>query len=102
MQHIRAFEPFGKAASTQNIAVSGTSQSVTIAAASGPAGTVRLTNIGTQTVFVSFGAAAVAATSMPILADTTEIFSVPLGATTVHAIAASTGSTLYVTEGTGI
>lgn len=97
----RPFEPIGGAATTQNVAVTTASQSITINAAAARDGTVRLANIGSQTVFVSFGAAAVVATSTPLLLNSAEAFSVPLGVTAVHVIASATGSTLYVTEGTG-
>lgn len=98
--YTRQFEPYGGAATTQNVVVTGTNQSATISAGT-IASVVRLTNIGTQTVFVAFGSVAVAATSMPILANSSETFAVPQDKTTLQAIAATTGSTLYITQGTG-
>lgn len=98
---IDQFTPTG---STVNAAVTGTTGALALTAPQGGASTVRLTNIGTQTVFVTFGgasAAGVLATSMPLLANTSEVFALG-SATHVGHIAVTTGSTLYATTGTGV
>lgn len=64
---------------------------------------MRLANIGTQTIFVALGTVtASASTSMPIMANTIEMFSLPGGVNTLSVIAAATGSTLYATIGIGL
>lgn len=100
----RPFEPIGGVATTQSVAVTGANQEVTLSnIAANRNGAVRLSVEGTQKVFVAFGGAdAVVATSTPLFPNTVEVFSVPLGVTAINVIAAAAGSTLYITEGTGV
>ena len=71
--------------------------------------TVRLANIGTQTVYVLFntpGTTATASNAMPLLANTVEVFTVGAdasGGVTIQHVTAlgAAGSTLYVTRGIG-
>jgi len=98
-----AFAPQGD---TKNVAVTSTAATIVLDAATLHAESLRLTNAGTQIVFVeiSSGAtakAATAAASMPLLANSTLIVTAARS-TFVSAIATATGSTLYVTPGTGV
>jgi hypothetical protein len=95
-----AFQPRGGAASTVSIAVTASAQAVGLPVLAAESCTVRLVNAGTQTVFIAFTGTAVAATSMPMLANTVEVFSMPNGSA-LSVIAAATGSTLYATVGDG-
>lgn len=61
---------------------------------------LRLANIGTQTVYVTFTGAATVANGMPLEPNTVEMFSIGPG-DAISAIAAATGSTLYATMGDG-
>jgi hypothetical protein len=96
------FVPMGL---TQSAAVS-TVATLTIASY-GQAQTIRLTNIGTQTVYVLFNDlinTATSANAMPLLANTVEVFTVGAdanGSVTIQHVAAGAGSTLYVTRGIG-
>lgn len=89
---------------TQTISVTNASASITFAAGQGlEMGAVRLVNAGASTVFVRWGVGAqtaVAATDMPILSGTTEVFAKGL-ADHLAAITASSTATLYVTCGEG-
>ena len=98
-------EPFNPAAATVNVAVTATSASVALPAAADYADTLRLVNVGTQTIFVevSSGAAAATATSassLPMLPNTELVIEAPRSKF-VSAVAAATGSTLYATAGIG-
>jgi hypothetical protein len=95
------FQPKSTAANTTNIAVTATNQTFTLPTRSA-GGQVLLTNVGTQTVFIALGTVtSVATTSMPLIANTSRVISVPDGVTTLSVIAANTGSTLYATDGIG-
>lgn len=99
MMYIR---PFGQKGNTVNAAVTGTSAALAITRPSIGTQSVRIVNSGTQVIFVEFGVstvAAVAATSMPILANTVETFVLANEVTHIAAIASTTGSTMYVTTG---
>lgn len=88
---------------------------VAVTAASQPLGPLkvsstsqaRFVNVGSQTIFIDIVPAAAAAptavatTSMPMIPNSVEVFSVPQGAQ-IAVIAAATGSTLYVTAGDGM
>jgi len=105
-----AFTPFGTtgANSTVNLAVTGSSSSVTIQGVDGSSGPVlRIVNVGTNTVFIAWagpGTAATASltTSMPMLPNSVETFTLPTNTTQLSAIAATTGNTLYITRGEGL
>jgi hypothetical protein len=91
---------------TINVAVTASSQALGPLKVSSTS-QVRFVNSGTQTVFIDVVSAAAsaptatAATSMPMLPNTVEVFSVPQGAQ-IAVIAAATGSTLYATVGDGM
>jgi hypothetical protein len=94
-------EPF-RPAETSNIAVTGTAQSLTLPAPSVSLRQVVLTNVGTQTVFYrDDGTTATAANGMPLLANSQVVVSIKNNTTALSVIAATTGSTLYVTVGAG-
>ena len=86
---------------TVNLAVTGTAQSLTVGALPSGRTAVRIANIGTETVFLRWGGTATTAASMPMLANTVEVFDLPEGVTTLSAVAGTTGSTIYVTPGNG-
>jgi len=104
MQQNFPFQVAATAANTSNIAVTASNQTFTLSPTVGSdGGTVRLANIGTQTVFVAMGTVtSTTTTSMPVLANSIETFSLPGGVNTLSVIAAATGSTLYATIGQGI
>lgn len=97
---------------TTNVAVTGTAATLTLSTATTSA-RIRsidnlglkqlvLTNVGTQTVFVTVdGTTATAANGMPLLPNSQVVVSVDFSQATVSAIASSTGSTLYATLGIG-
>lgn len=95
---LRTFRPL---ANTQNTAVTGSNQSVTLNYTMGTR-SIRFCNIGTQTVFIDFLASATTGTAMPIPAGQTELFSIGPDVTSFNVIAATTGSTLYSTVGEGL
>lgn len=101
MQQQHPFQPRGGGYTT-NAAVTGVSGTLNLPITMPQEGaTLRLTNIGTQTVFVTFdGSPATAANGMPLLANTTEAFTIGPGAS-INAIASGAGSTLYATMGDG-
>lgn len=86
---------------TLNVAVLTTAANVPALSIQAEGGSVRLANVGTQTVFVNFSGAATVAAGMPILANTIEVFTIAPN-TTISTIAAATGSTLYATVGDGM
>jgi hypothetical protein len=99
---------------TVALAVTATSQTVDPGSSwyEGTGSAVRVVNDGTQTVHLEFGKSGTtptatvavsggAAGSMPIKAGMTETFGFPPGGV-LAAIAASTGSTIYVTPGEGV
>ena len=87
---------------TQTLAVTATSQAVTY-----PAGnkTLVISNVGTQTVWVrstpTGDTSAATTADMPILAGQQRGLTVNMDYTRLAAIAAATGSTIYVTPGEG-
>lgn len=69
--------------------------------------TVRVVNDGTVTTFIAFGvngaaATAAVASSPPMLAGTSEVFTVPAATTHISAIVASGTATIYATPGQGM
>lgn len=99
-QGVRAFEALS--GSTANLAVTGADQTMTITQVIPPGGCVGLfTNVGPQTVFVRMDSTAVTTSNgIPILPNSQVTLGVNFGATP-RAIAAATGSTLYLTLGNG-
>jgi hypothetical protein len=91
---------------TINVAVTASSQALGPLKVSSTS-QARFVNSGTQVVFIDIVSAAASAptaavaTSMPMLPNTVEVFSVPQGAQ-IAVIAAAVGSTLYVTPGDGL
>ena len=103
---IRAFCPLG-VNKTVNVAVSVVSQSLAIPDT--PLGTraIRLVVLGTQPIFIELvkqnrAAGATTTTSMAMLNNSVEVFTLPNDVTALVVIAAATGSTLYMTYGEGI
>lgn len=92
---------FSQVGATVNVAVTGTAQTLTFTAYDTAETTVRLCNIGTQTVFINFQATATSSNGIPLLANSSEVFSKG-SALSVSAIAATIGSTLYATTGLGV
>lgn len=98
-----AFAPQGD---TKNATVTTTAATITLDASALHADSLRLTNVGTQAVFVEISSAATAkaatvASSMPILPNSALIVTAARS-TFVSVIATATGSALYVTPGTGV
>lgn len=94
--------PFKILGATTTAAVSTSSATSSIGKTSNSAGSVRIVNIGNQTIFVELGAAGVTAsttTSAPILANTEKTFYVKVDVTHIAYIAASAGSNIYFTFG---
>lgn len=94
------FTPRNGATSTVNLVVTAVAQPFVLPRAARDGGQIRLTVIGSQTIFVAFSGAASLTTSMPLLAGSVEVFSVEDG-TTLSVIAGAAGSTLYATGGEG-
>ncbi|CAB4155560.1 hypothetical protein UFOVP671_14 [uncultured Caudovirales phage] len=99
---IAAFQPRGGVSSTTTIAVTGSSQQLTLPSIGPDGSCLLLTNSGTQVVFVSYGSVTASiTTSLPILANTQLMISLPPGITQISCIAATVGSTLYASVGDG-
>lgn len=97
-------QPFSPVGDTVNVAVTATSQALALTSLGTMGGSVRIGNIGTQTVFIAFGSSSVTTTTaagIPILPNTVEVFALG-GVTHVAAIATAVGSTLYATSGQGV
>ncbi len=96
-------QPFSPNLTTQALAVGTAATNITSDAASS---SVRLVNVGSNTVFVAFGATAVIpvngtpASAFPLLPNTSESFELA-GGTEISAISSASGNTLYVTSGYG-
>lgn len=103
-QQVFPFQPAATAANTSNIVVTTVNQTFTLSPSVGAdGGTIRLANIGTQIVFVVMGTVnSSVTTSMPMLPNSVETFSMPGGLFTLSVIAPATGSTLYCTIGIGL
>jgi len=108
--YLRPFEAQGGGSSfagnsTVNIVVTASNQVLAVNATPLGNRSVRIANIGTQTIFVAFGISTTTASvtgSMPILPNTVETFFMRNENTHIAVIASSTGSTMYVTTGEGI
>jgi hypothetical protein len=103
MQQDYPFQPTGGAASTVNATVTTSSAQISLGNAVGAdGGSMLLTNIGTQTVFIAYGTVTASiTTSMPLLPNTATVISAPAGITSLSVIASSVGSVLYITTGCG-
>lgn len=99
-RYIRPFQPKGV---TVNLAVTGSSQPIQITRSGVGTQSVRIHNIGNQTVFLNFGidntVTVTATNGFPILANTYETFTFEHDFNYIAAIAATTGSTIYITTG---
>ena len=102
-----SLEAFIHQSVTVNLAVTGTSQTLATSAQGTIQGlcAYRIANIGTQTVFIDFSSSSTATitttTGFPVLPNSVEIFR-DMPHAYVVAIAAATGSTIYVTLGEGM
>src|ERR1700693_948748 len=99
MTQIRPFSFKGK---TVSLTVGVSSTNVAITQAQVGTQSVRLTNVGSNVVFFTFGKdSTIAATNtdVPVLPNSVETFLLPKDITYIAAIAAATGNTLYVTTG---
>jgi len=97
------FSPFfGK---TQNVSANSTSASITLDAIGAACSALLFSNTGTKTAFVRYGVStqtAVATTDMPIIANSQQVFSKPIGADTVAIVCLGADTTtVYVTPGEG-
>ena len=102
---VRPFGPL-QGGATQNIAVTASTQNQVITPNGIGYRSIRIVNVGTQTVFVTFGkdntVTASLTTSMPVAASSVEVFTLDQDITYIAVIAAATGSTVYYTVGQGI
>jgi hypothetical protein len=92
-------------AGTVNGAVTGSVTQLTLGVENSAAeASVRLVNVGSQTIFWAYGTEAglTVANGVPMLPNTVEVFMLPPNTQTISVIAAATGSTLYATVGDGI
>lgn len=99
---INAFKPYDSA--TVNSTLDGNSNRVALPYPARSNDVVKVANIGTSAAFIKIGDSAVAAattTSMPVLANSVEVFTLNTGDTHVAIIGAA-GSVVYVTMGTGV
>lgn len=98
---INAFKPYDF--DTLKSTLDGSSNRVALPQPARSNDVVKVANIGTSAAFTKIGGSAVAATtsSMPVLANSVEVFTLNAGDTHVAIIGAA-GSDVYVTMGTGI
>jgi hypothetical protein len=99
---LRAFRPH---APTQNLVVGVAASAVNLNYTLGTT-SIRLCNVGTQTVFFLPRAAgdstdATFGNAIPLPAGQTEVFTLPSGTVSISMIASATGSTVYSTIGEG-
>ncbi len=100
---LSVFQPRGGVSTTTNVAVTGSSQQLTLPSNSADGGTMILYAKGTQDVFWCYGSAtASVSTSTPLAAGTTQVFALPGGVSQISVIGATTGTTLYATIGDGV
>lgn len=100
---LRAFRPLGNN-KTVNLAVTAAAQFLSIPDSLGTR-SVRLVNSGTATIFIEFVQASQTAaltTSLPMLPNTVEVFTLPTDVTRLSVIGTGTTNTLYVTYGEGL
>lgn len=99
--YVRAFQP--AAGNTVNIAVGAASSNIQITRPNMGTQTIRFHNSGTATVFVNFGkdntVTASTTTSIPLLPNSVETFTIMNDSGFVAAIGSATGNTLYITTG---
>jgi hypothetical protein len=105
--YIRPFNPKPlQGVNTLNLAVTGTTGTIALGAFKNQGRqSIRIVNSGTQVVFLNFSVGtgtATTTTDMPMLPNTSEVFWLGEKTTNINAIAAATGSTLYVTIGEGV
>jgi hypothetical protein len=94
--------PFMVKGNTVNLAVTNASARVAVTRPGVGIQSIRLTNIGTQNIFITIGTSTVTsavATGFPMLPNTVETFMLDKESTHIAAIADASGSTLYVTTG---
>lgn len=92
--------PFQPTSATVSVAVGATTTALTLPTIPQEGCSARIVTVGTQMIQVSLSGAATTS-STPFLANSSEVISIPPGST-FQAIAASTGSTVYVTFGIGM
>ncbi len=101
---LRAFRPLGNN-KTVSLAVTAAEQKLTIPDVPFGTRSVRLVNLGTDTIFIEFvqlAQTAAVATSMPMLPKTVEVFTLANDVSRLSVIGTTTTSTLYVTYGEGL
>ena len=91
---------FSPRANTVNVAVTGTAQDLALPSIPGEGSTIRLSNVGTQTVFINFFTTATVSNAMP-MTNTSSIIVDKGALSSISVIASTTGSTLYATVGIG-
>lgn len=102
---LRAFRPLGNN-KTVNIVTTTASQTLNIP--NWPLGTraLRVVNLGTDTSFIEFtatvGLVAAVTTSMPLLPNSVEIFTVTNEMNNMRVIGTAGGNTVYITYGEGM
>jgi len=101
----RAFRPLGN---NKSFGIVTTAVSAGVTLPDVPFGTraFRIVNSGSDMTFIEFsftgGAAAATTTSMPMLPNTVEVFTVTNDQTIIRVIGAAGGNTLYITPGEGL
>lgn len=101
---LRAFRPLGNN-KTVSIVTTGASQSLTIPDVPFGTRSVRIVNSGTDISFIEFAQGTITAalaTSMPMLPNTVEVFTIGNDITTLRVIGAAGANNLYVTYGEGL
>lgn len=97
-KYVRPFQAVEE--SSQTLAVTGSSQALTLPTPQGNR-TIRILTNGSVPVFWKYGTGAAVATSTPILPNTVETFFLPNDVTQISFIAGGTGTTIYITVGQG-
>lgn len=94
--YVRPFQAVDQ--SSQTLAVTGSSQALTLPTAIGNR-TIRIVTSGSVTIFWKYGTGATVAASTPMLPNTVETFFLPNDVTQISFIASGTGTTVYITIG---
>ena len=97
-KYVRPFQLVSQ--SSETLAVTGTSQPLTLPTPMGNR-SIRIVTNGTVPIFWRYDAAATVAASTPMLPGTVETFFLPNDVTTINFIAGGTGTTVYITIGEG-